>query len=247
MSRPTIYVQADGGLLMEDGEEKQYVLAIKDLPREEKPREKLVKYGSAYLSVGELLAVVLGVGTKREGILAMSQRLMKEYGGTDIVHEQDPKKLEARFGVPLVKACQIVACFELGRRFFEAPSSQKLVELRTAVQVFSYVKDMADLPKECLRGLYLDTRYRLVHDEVISLGTLSSNLVHPREVFRPAVAYAASAVILVHNHPSGVVTPSDADIAITRQIVEAGKIVGIGILDHVVITKEKFESVPVDY
>jgi len=241
-----IYSQTDGDLIL-DGAEKQYVLKIRDLPQEDKPREKLTKYGPAHLSVGELLAVVLGTGTKREGILAMSQRLMKEYGGADIVHEKNPKKIEALFGIPLVKACQIVACFELGRRFFESPVAQKLVELRTASQVFEYVKDMRDLPKECLRGLYLDSRYQVVHDEVVSLGTLTSNIIHPREVFRPALEYSASAIILVHNHPSGIATPSDADIAITRQIVAAGKILGVGVLDHIVVTKQKFESVPVEY
>jgi DNA repair protein RadC len=241
-----IYLQTDGDLVL-DNTEKQYVLKMRDLPQEDKPREKLVKYGPAHLSVGELLAVVLGVGTKKEGILAMSKRLMKEYGGADIVHEKNPKKIEALFRIPLVKACQIVACFELGRRFFESPATQKPVELRTASQVFEYVKDMQLLPKECLRGLYLDARYQLVHDEVISLGTLTSNIIHPREVFRPALEYSASAVILAHNHPSGVATPSDADIAITKQIVAAGKMLGIGVLDHLVIAKQKFESIPVEY
>jgi DNA repair protein RadC len=121
------------------------------------------------------------------------------------------------------------------------------VEIRTASQVFEYVKDMRNLSKECLRGLYLDARYHVIHDEVVSLGTLSSNIVHPREVFRPALEYSASAVILVHNHPSGIEKPSEADIAITRQIVAAGKRLGIGVLDHVVVTKQKFESVPVEY
>ncbi len=241
-----IYTQTDGDLVL-DNVEKQYVLKMKDLAPEDKPREKLVKYGPNHLSVGELLAVVLGVGTKREGILAMSQRLMKEYGGANIVREKNPKKIEALLGIPLAKACQIVACFELGRRFFESPATQRPVELRTASQVFEYVKDMRNLPKECLRGLYLDARYRMVHDEVISLGTLTSNIVHPREVFRPALEYSASAVILTHNHPSGIATPSEADITITRQIVAAGKILGIGVLDHLVITKQKFESVLAEY
>ncbi|MGB7957967.1 MAG: DNA repair protein RadC [Minisyncoccia bacterium] len=241
-----IYSQLDGDLLL-DGAEKQYVLRMKDLAPEDKPREKLVKYGPAHLSVGELLAVVLGTGTKREGVLAMSQRIMKEYGSADIVNQKNPKKIEAMLGVPLVKACQIVACFELGRRFFEAPGTRKPIELRTASQVFDYVKDMRDLSKECLRGLYVDARYQVVHDEVISVGTLTSNIIHPREVFRPALEYSASAVILAHNHPSGIASPSDADIAITRQIVAAGKILGIGVLDHIVVTKQKFESVPVEY
>ena len=243
---PMIYTQTDGDLFLDDTE-KKYVLKMKDLASDDKPREKLLKYGPNHLSIGELLAVVLGVGTKREGILAMSQRLMKEYGAGDIVRQKNPKKLEATLGIPLAKACQIVACFELGRRFFESPTAQKPAEIRTASQVFEYVKDMRSLPKECLRGLYLDARYQVIHDEVVSLGTLSSNIVHPREVFRPALEYSASAVILVHNHPSGIAKPSEADIAITKQIVAAGKILGIGVLDHIVVTKQKFESVLVDY
>ena len=172
---------------------------------------------------------------------------MKEYGGADVVHERTPKKIEAMFGIPLVKACQIVACFELGRRFFESPAARKPVELRTASQVFEYVKDMQDLSKECLRGLYLDTRYQVVHDEVISLRNLDVEHHPSARGVRPALEYSASAVILAHNHPSGVATPSEADIAITRQIVAAGKMLGIGVLDHLVITKQKFESVPVEY
>ena len=97
------------------------------------------------------------------------------------------------------------------------------------------------------RGSTSILRYQVVHDEVISLRTLTSNIVHPREVFRPALEYSASAVILAHNHPSGVATPSEADIAITRQIVAAGKMLGIGVLDHLVIAKQKFESIPVEY
>ena len=106
---------------------------------------------------------------------------------------------------------------------------------------------MSDLPKENLRGMYLDSHYQIVHDEIISIGSLTSNIAHPREVFRPALEYSAFAVILVHNHPSGVPTPSEADIDITRRIVEAGKILGVSVLDHVVIAKKKFESIPVEY
>ena len=241
-----IYQQSDGDLLF-DGQGRSYVLKMKDLAPEDKPREKLLKYGPGSLSGAERLAAVLGVGTRREDVLAMSRRLMKEYGAGDIIRQKSPEKLAGLLGIPSAKACQIIACFELGRRFFESPASRQPVELRTASQVFEYVKDIRALAKECLRGLYLDTRYRVIHDETISLGTLTSNIVHPREVFRPALEYAAAAVILVHNHPSGMSLPSDADIAITRQIVAAGKIMGIGVLDHVVVTKTKFESVPEDY
>ncbi len=242
-----LYIQNDATELTLDAGEKQYELKLRDLPAEEKPREKLMKHGPASLSVAELVAVVLGVGTKREEVLTMSRRLLKEYGESAIVHQKDPKKIQDLLGIPFVKACQVVACFELGRRFFRTADGRKPATLRTASQVFDYLKDMRDLPKEHLRGLYLDTHYQLIHDEIISIGSLTSNIVHPREIFRPALEYSASAVILAHNHPSGVAKPSEADIAVTRQIVEAGKILGIGLLDHVIVTKAKFESIPVEY
>lgn len=243
--RSVLYTREDHDLIL-DNEDKRYVLRVRDLPPAEKPREKLAKYGPGTLSLAELLTVVLGVGTKKEGVLAMSRRLLREYGESAIIHQKDPKKIQAALGIPLAKACQVVACFELGRRFFDA-TGRKPVMVRTAGQVYEYLKDMRDLPKEHLRGLYLDSHYRLIHDEVISIGSMTANIIHPREVFRPALESSASAVILAHNHPSGVSKASDADIAVTRQIVEAGRILGISLLDHVIITKTKFESIPVEY
>ncbi len=258
--RGGLYLQKAEDLVLDDGAigdgawsgaaadaDKKYILRIRDLPQEEKPREKLVKYGPAALSVAELLTVVLGAGTKKEGVLAMSKRLLKEYGENALVSQKDPKKVQATLGIPLVKACQLVATFELGRRFFKSSAAGRPLAIRTASQVYEYLKDMRDLPKEHLRGLYLDSHYQLVHDELISVGSVTANIIHPREVFRPALEHSASAVILAHNHPSGVLAPSDADVAITRQIVEAGKIMGISVLDHVIVTKTKFASVPAEY
>jgi DNA repair protein RadC len=241
-----VYFQKEGGMVL-DIVEKMYVLKLRDLPAEEKPREKLVKYGPSNCSVTELLAVILNIGTKKEDVLAMSRRLLKEYGDSIIINQKDPKKVSELLGIPIGKACQVVACFELGRRFFKAPDGGAPIVIRTASQVYDHLKDMRDLPKEHLRGLYLDSHYQLIHDEVISIGSLTSNIIHPREVFRPALEYSATAVILAHNHPSGIAAPSEPDIAITKQIVEAGKILGISLLDHVIITKTKFESVPAEY
>jgi DNA repair protein RadC len=240
-----LYLQASGDLILD--EDKKYVLKLRDLPADEKPREKLMKYGPQTLTLAELIAIVLNVGTKKEEVLTMSRRLLKEYGDSAIIHQKDPKKVQEMLGIPFVKSCQLVACFELGRRFFKNADSRKPITIRTASQVYDYLKDMRDLPKEHLRGLYLDNHYRLIHDEVISIGSLTANIIHPREVFRPALEYSASAVILAHNHPSGIAKASDADIAITEQIVKAGKILGIGLLDHVIITKAKFGSIPADY
>lgn len=224
---------------------KRYELRVRDLPNEDKPRERLVSEGPAALSVRELLAVVLTTGTKKEEVLAMSTRIVNEYGDRNILMATDPKALAADLDIPLVKAMQIVAVGELGRRFFRKQKNGAAV-IRTSRDVFEYTVDMRMLPKEHLRGLYLDTHYQVIHDETLSIGTIDANLIHPREVFRPALAHAAAAVVLVHNHPSGIVTPSEADCLVTEQIAAAGRILGIELIDHVVITDESFISIPVD-
>ena len=130
--------------------------------------------------------------------------------------------------------------------FFKKSSSRAAV-IRTAKDVFEYVRDIRELPKEQLRGIYLNAHHRVIHDEVISIGTVNANLVHPREVFRPALEYSAVALVLAHNHPSGIVKPSEADITVTQQLVASGKMLGINLLDHIVVTKNKFISIPVSY
>ncbi len=243
-----IYERREFDRIVSEGEGKAYILPqkLKELPSEDKPREKLQKYGPEVLSTPELAAIVLGVGTRKEDVLQMSRRLFREYGEQAIVRERDPKKLAGALDIPPGKAAQLVAAFELGRRFFKAPSTGSIV-LRTARQVFEHTKDMRELPKEHLRGIYLDAHYRVVHEEMISVGSLTANIVHPREVYKPAFEYPVSAVILVHNHPSGVALASAADIEVTKQLVEAGKILGVGLLDHVIVTKTRFTSVPSEY
>jgi len=243
------YVIKDTDLYMTsapDNNVRVYDLRLKDLPQEEKPREKLISYGPSTLSLAELVAVVLNVGTKTEDVLAMSKRLVKEYGVSALSSQIDPQQLSVDLNIPVGKACQIIACSEIGRRLYKK-NDIGLAVIRTAKDAYEYLRDMHSLPKEQLRGIYLDTHNRVIHDEVISIGTINTNIVHPREVFRPALEYGAVAVVLAHNHPSGVVSPSTADIEITKQLVHAGKIIGIHVLDHVVITKDGFQSVGVDY
>jgi DNA repair protein RadC len=239
------YRFAENALIL-DNEGRRYVLRFKDLDDADKPRERLLAHGAATLSAAELLAVVLNVGTRREDVLAMANRILKEYGEKSITNQINPQTLQTELGVPLVKACQIVACFELGRRFFKQNPGRQ-VTIRTARQVFNYLSDMRSMQKEQLRGLYLNSRYRLIHDEVISVGTLTANIVHPREVFGPALEYAAAAVIIAHNHPSGSNKPTQADIVVTEQLISAGKIMGVDLLDHIIIAGNTFASVPAVY
>ncbi len=227
--------------------QKQYVLKVKDMPIEDKPREKLLISGPSSLSLVELLAVVLINGTKKEEVMSIAHRVVKEYGENALSSSnKNPAQLADELGIPLTKACQIIATGEIGRRLFNKNTSGRAT-IRTPEDVYSFTKDMHNLPKEHLRGLYLDTHHKVIHDEVLSIGTINASMVHPREVFRPAIEYGAAAVILVHNHPSGVSTPSQSDIQITEQIVTAGKVLGISLLDHVVVTRDSFTSIPVRY
>lgn len=218
---------------------------IKDLPKVERPREKLIEKGVENLKDSELLAIVLNTGIRKknyyEDVLELSSRILKEYGQKVIVNEKNVEKLMRELEIPTVKACQIVACFELGRRFFRKDEEE--IFIRESKDVYNYLKDkIANLKKEQFRGLYLNSRNKLIHDEIISLGTLTTNLVHPREVFQPAIQHSAAAIILAHNHPSGEPEPSGDDVKITQQLIKASEIMNIEILDHIIIGKNKYLS-----
>ena len=240
-----LYTIADTDLVL-DTQFRKYVLKINDLPQDSRPREKMMKQGPTSLSLAELLAVLLNTGTTKEGVLEMAGRIIREYGEKSVVAEHNPEKLATEMNIPIGKACQIVACGEIGRRIYQKHSTGFTV-IRTAKDVYDHLRDMHNLPKEHLRGLYLNSHNRVIHDEVISIGTINSNVVHPREVFRPAIEYSAVAVVLAHNHPSGVPTPSQSDIEITDQLIQAGKMLGINVLDHVIITKDTFISINANY
>jgi len=176
----------------------------------------------------------------------MSTRIMNEYGEQSVMNARNPAKLAEDADIPLGKAIQIVAVAELGRRFFHK-NSAAAPTIRTAQEVFEYVQDMRELSKEHLRGIYLNAHYKVIHDETISIGTVDANIIHPREVFKPALEYSAAAVILVHNHPSGSVEPSASDREVTQQLIAAGTILGIDLIDHVIVTKEAFASISAQY
>lgn len=227
-------------------QERKYILKVRDLPKKDKPREKLVELGPSALSIQELLSVILVTGTKKEEVMQMSERVIKEYGERVLSHQTNARQLSDDLDIPLTKAAQIVACAELGKRFFQKNPLSTAV-LRTASDVYAYLGDMKSLPKEHLRGIYLNQYHRVIHDEVISIGTVSASLIHPREVFKPAIEYGAVAVILAHNHPSDVLEPSEADIAVTKQLIAAGKIIGIHLIDHIIVGKNSFKGIKVQY
>ncbi len=231
---------------MPSGTPLKHIYKFRDLPPEQKPREKLLSGGPGALSNAELLAIVLGRGTTKEDVLSMSKRMLHEYGERGLSGNISPTAMSRELGIPLNKALQVAACAELGKRFFKETTAGSTI-INEPKDAYEYLHDMRSLPKEQLRGLYLNSHHRLIHDEVIAIGTIDANLTHPREVFKPALEYAAVAVVLAHNHPSGTLQPSLADIEFTKQLVESGKIMGIEILDHIIVTKESFVSIPVNY
>ena len=229
---------------LENNKKKNF--KIKDLPTHEKPREKLLEKGPDILSLSELIAIILQTGTKKENIIKMSSRLLKEYGQKAISDQKNAKFLSNEFKLPLGKSLQLIACFELGKRLFKENQGVKKT-IKSAKDVYEYLQDMRNLNKEQFRGLYLNSRSKLIHDEIISLGTLDCSLVHPREVFQPAIEYSSVAIILAHNHPSGNNSPSLEDIKVTVNLIKAGHILGIEILDHVIITKNGYHSITLKY
>ena len=221
---------------------REYPLMFRDLPSDEKPREKLMAQGPEALSLKELTALLLVTGTVKEDVLEMASRIVRDYGEKNIFAERNASKLSRELDIPIVKACTIVAAGEIYRRINDAGQAG-FTTIRSAKDAYEYLADMRNLPREQLRGLYLNSHNHIIRDEVISIGTVNANIVHAREIFRIAIECNAVAIVLAHNHPSGEVVPSTEDTLITHDLVKAGKLIGIHILDHVIITKDAFSSI----
>jgi len=213
-------------------------MKIKDLPKVDRPREKLEKYGPEKLSDSELLAILLRTGSKGINVVELARKILGKFSGSGLA-KADFKDLKNTFGLGAAKACEIVACFELGRRLLQNKKSQIYL---TPKDVWNELKDIRDNKKEHFVIFFLDARNQEIKREIISVGSLNANLVHPREVFEPAVRHLAAQVILAHNHPAGDPMPSKEDSEITKQLVEAGKLLGIEIRDHVIVSKTNFFS-----
>ena len=213
-------------------------MKIKDLPKIDRPREKLEKYGPEKLSNSELLAILLRTGGKGINVVELSNKILKKFSGAGL-SMANIKELKNTFGLGSAKACEIVACFELGRRLLQDKQSSLLLSPQ---DVWNELKDIRDNKKEHFVIFFLDSRNQEIKREIISVGSLNANLVHPREVFEPAVRHLAAQIIIAHNHPSGDTEPSEEDLIITKRLTEAGKILGIEIVDHIIAGKSGYFS-----
>jgi len=214
---------------------------IHDLPAEERPRERLVQFGEQALSVQELLQLILGRGIADESVAVTAQKLLTQFGSLQKLAEASIEELSQIRGIGLAKAAQIKAAFEIGRRISTQTPSYKSKELTDPKKVYQLIRSkLKDYTREHFYIIVLNSRNWSVAE--VSIGSLNASIVHPREVFIEAIKNKAASVIFVHNHPSGNPEPSEDDLETTKRLVETGKILGIAVIDHIIITKNGFLS-----
>ena len=209
---------------------------IKELPELDRPREKLIAKGPAALSDVELLAVLLGSGVKGVGVLDLSAKILRKLEGR--LDRIDVLTLQSIAGVGQAKACQLAAAFELARRHL---LKEKTV-IREAKDVLPYVQGVRSKKQEHFVCVSLNGANEVIECRVVTVGLLNTNQVHPREVFADPITDRAAAVVVAHNHPSGVLKASPEDIALTKRLVKAGELLGIHVLDHLIVTQKGYLS-----
>lgn len=217
-------------------------MTLKDLPQAERPRERLIRYGSDKLSLTELLAIIIGKGTPGESVAVLASRLLSKFGDLNRLEEASIEELTKIKGIGEAKATQIKAALELGRRLF-SQEEVKGKTIQSAEDVYKLMRaEFKNKKKEHFKLILLNTRNQVIRKVSVSKGTLNASLIHPREVFGSALSHSAASVILIHNHPSGDPRPSDDDIKITKRLIEAGKIMGIEVYDHVIMAGDRYTS-----
>jgi len=225
-------------------------LTIKDWPDRDKPRERLSDLGPKALSDAELLAILIGTGSADETAVELAQKALSRslamYGtGLGFLRESSEEELRLISGIGPAKAARLRACAELAKRLlYGAEENGRRYSIRCGKEAFEYIRSTAmDLDREHFYILHLNTRMEVTGTEVVSIGSLDATIVHPREIFRTSIKKSAASIVLVHNHPSGDPSPSEDDLSITKRLVDAGRILGISVQDHVIIGRGSFVSV----
>jgi DNA repair protein RadC len=220
----------------------EYHPTIKELPSDERPRERLLHYGAGNLSNAELLAIILRTGARDENVVRVAQRILIRFGGLPGLARAGPTELTNEKGLGPAKAAQIKAAFELGRRLL-ATSDKERAQIRSPADAANLVmSEMGFLEQEELRIMLLDTKNHVLETPTLYRGSLNTSLIRVGELFRAAVRANSASLIVVHNHPSGDPTPSPEDVAVTKQIVEAGQLLDVEVLDHLIIGGQQFVS-----
>jgi len=217
------------------------IMSIKNLARHEQPREKLIEKGTENLRDSELMAILLRTGIEGKDVIKVSEEILRKFPKKKLL-SLDFKNLSKIKGIGPGKACLLLSAFELTKRALEVEDNN-LPVINSAKDAVAQLQELRTAKKEHFVVLYLNARNQLIHKETISIGTLNASLVHPREVFKPAIDYLAASIIVAHNHPSGGCEPSEADVILTGRLSDAGKLLGIEVVDHLVITKSDFRSI----
>jgi DNA repair protein RadC len=208
-------------------------MKITDLPKHERPREKMIERGPSGLKDKELLAILLRTGYTGKNVIEVSEEILRKFPMKKLLAFTYDEMVKIK-GIDSGKACSLLAAFELTKRALDVEDNN-LPTINSAKEAVAQLQELRTAKKEHFVVLYLNARNQLIHKETISIGTLNASLVHPREVFKPAIEYLAASIIVAHNHPSGDLNPSDSDIEITNQIFEAGRHLGIEVIDHIVV------------
>lgn len=208
---------------------------LTDLPKNERPRERLFRYGAYALSNAELLAIILRTGSQKEDVLSLCNRIISDCNGLNGLLSCDTQDFLSLCGIGEAKAAQLIALSEISKRFkaFKSGDEYRITSAKSAAEYV--MEDMRYLKKEYLKLIMLNSKNVVIAVKHISVGSLNSSIVHPREVFLEAIKNSSASIIICHNHPSGDPTPSKEDINITNRLKECGKILGIEVLDHIII------------
>jgi len=213
---------------------------IKEIPIQERPRERFKKYGKENLKTSELISIILNTGTKDISVIALSNNILKNMEDVSNLKDLTLNKLKTIEGIGEVKAIKLLSAIELGKRVYYDKNIDK-IKLNNTKLVYNYMKNkFKDNKQEYFYALYLDNKKNLIETKLLFIGTINKSIVHPREIFKYAYLLSASSIICIHNHPSGDSTPSKEDILFTKSLVDIGKLQGINIIDHIIIGKDYY-------
>lgn len=216
---------------------------IKDIPVNERPRERLILYGTETLSNEELLTIIIKSGTKKMSAKMLANKLLIDIGGIEKLKEINFEYLKNFIGIGPAKACEILATIELGKRMNNQINTLKNIKFNNSEIVYNYYsKKLENIKQEHFYTIYLDNNKKIIKDKLLFIGTLNKSLVHPREIFKEACLISASSIICVHNHPSGNILPSKEDLNLTNNLKSIGNLMGIPIIDHIIIGKNNYYS-----
>lgn len=218
-------------------------VTIKTLPKDDRPRERFLKQELNSISNEDLVSILLQSGPRGENVKLVAMKVLSLIESLDDIEQLTIERLKEIKGIGTVKAMTLLAALEFGRRMGTKKPELYQEKFKTAAMIYDYYKDtLATKKQEYFYGIYLDNQKRILKEKLLFIGTINYSTIHPREIFKEACLISASSIICIHNHPSGNVLPSEMDIIVTEQLVETGKILGIPVIDHIIISRKKYYS-----